>query len=609
MIGIGVSRFFWGINAYAHGDVAVARLRAEPAAVAPPSVPDGLFAGVIAALRAGGLPAADGWRLPPAATAVDLARVLVDGVLRQVGAPASGTVRLRPGAAHPWDVAVALENPATAEAAFLLAVGLVRAVAGGAPTAAVGASVARRLEALERSWRFWRPDVDRAEIIDACRRLKIRWKRLSYYPECIQLGEGRRHKRMLTSITGDTSHLSAQIATDKSMTNLRLAQQGVPVPRHRIVETAGKAARACRDLGFPVVVKPRDGRWNRGVAVVFFPEDVADAFAAARGAGVRGGVVVESYVHGREYRILVAAGAVCGAHERIAPAVTGDGRSTVQALIDRHNADPALVSPADAWSGPIMVLPLVERCLRWQGLDLAQIPAADRRVLVNPLPFRKHGGTYRDASDRIHPENADLAVRVARLVDLDIAGIDIRLADIERPWPEGQAGVCEVNAGPGIDNIAVAGRKRGIDVPGRLIDLVHPPAVRRPMPFILLADDAGAPDRSAALAAALGRRFGWNVAAADRAGVRIAARLLPAPASSGPRWAVERMLEEPETDAAILAYPASALLEHGVGHDRIDVAVLGDGPHADRLGRLLEDAGTRLLPADAGVDAIADLVA
>jgi len=234
------------------------------------------------------------------------------------------------------------------------------------------------------------------------------------------------------------------------------------------------------------------------------------------------------------------------------------------------------------------------------------VPAAGRRVLLNPLPFRKYGGTYRDVSDAVHPENAALAVRIARLLELDIAGIDIRMADIARPWSEGPAGVCEVNAGPGIDNIAVTGRKRGIDIPGRLIDRIHPPERRRPLPFVLFAtapgDEGPALARAGELAAAMAARFGWAAAVADPSGVTLAGGRLRTPREHGARWAVQLILESPEADAAILVMPQNLLATHGVGHDRIDAALLADGPWRAPLGAVLAGAGTRLLPfaADPG---------
>ncbi|WP_374447020.1 hypothetical protein [Stella sp.] len=599
-------RFLWGLNVFADQPVAVARLASGPETRTPPPVPIELAGRVAAHLARQAL------AMPAADDVVSLVRGIADAALARCGAPDSRGVRLRPAMAGPWDVVVPLDHSDTAEAALRMAAGLVAAAGGAADGDAIDAALAARLSALARGWTGWRPDVEQGEIIATCRRLGVRWKRLSYYPDCIQLGEGRRQKRLLTTVTGETGHIAVRISNDKSLTNLRLAQQGVPVPRHRIVQTPAEAERAAAEHGYPAVVKPRDGRWNQGVAVVYADDQVAEAFAAAQDKG-GGGVVVEKWIAGREFRILVAADGVCGVHEREAPSVLGDGRATVAELIRRANADPAQVDPADAWSGPIVLLPIVERCLAWQGLGLDRVPEAGRRVLVNPLPFRKYGGTYRDVSDAVHPENATLAVRIARLLELDIAGIDIRLADIARPWTEGPAGVCEVNAGPGIDNIAVTGRKRGVDVPGRMIDRIHPPERRRPLPFVLYAvapgDEGPARARAGELAAALEARFGWTVAVADPAGVALAGGRLRIPREHGARWAVELILESPEADAAVLVMPQSLLVAHGIGHDRIDVALLADSPWRTRLAEVLESAGTRVLPFRSEVPEVLEALA
>ncbi|BBK36007.1 hypothetical protein STAQ_10850 [Allostella sp. ATCC 35155] len=594
-------RFAWGLNGFAEHPAAIARLACRPALRAPPPVSAREAARIAAHLgRAGLAPVL-------ADNLVGLVAGIADAVLARVGAPTASTARARAAAVGPWDIVVPLHHAETVEEALRLAAGL--AAAAAADPQEVDRAIARRLAAIERGWSLWRPDVERAEVIAACERRGVRWRRLSYYPDCIQLGEGRRQKRLYATVSGDTGYIAIRIANDKSLTHLRLAQQGVPVPRHRIVQTADEAARAAREYGFPIVIKPRDGKWNRGVAIVYAPEEVVEAFADARGSG-GGGVVVESWLPGREFRILVAAGAVCGAHEREPPTVVGDGVSSVAALIEQANADPARTDPPDAWSGPIAFLPLVERCLAWQGLSLDGVPEAGRRVLVNPLPFRKYGATYRDVSDAVHPANAALAVRIARLLELDIAGIDIRLPDIRRPWTEGPAGVCEVNGGPGIDNIAVTGRKRGVDISGRMIDRIFPAELRRPLPFVLYAvtadQEAAALARAAQLAGEMRTRLGWSVALGDRSGVTIAGNRLHPVREHGMRGWVQLIVESPEADAAILVMPQEVLVAHGLGHDRIDVATVADGPWRQLLAGILAEAGTRIVPFDDPIGPVLD---
>ncbi|BBK30803.1 D-alanine-D-alanine ligase-like ATP-grasp enzyme [Stella humosa] len=607
LVAIGAIRHFRGINAYADRDVVVARLRGR--LPGDPPAADAALAGRTAeALRAAGT-AIDAATLPAAGTGVDLIRAVAGRLLAEHGLATADALALRPAAAvDPWEVVIPLEHGPSTEEILRLATDLVAWLAVRPADDALHGRVAAQLSAIAGMVAGWRPDLDQAEIIGACRRLGVRWRRLASFPDCIQLGEGRRQRRLLTAITGETGFIAVRMASDKTLANRHLAEQGVPVPRHRVVASADEAGRAAAAFGLPVVVKPRDGRWNRGVSVVFIGDEIPDAFAAAQGRGTGGGIIVEKYVPGREYRILVAAGAVCAVYERVAPVVVGDGRATVAALIAAANADPARLAPADAWSGPIVVQPAVERCLAWQGLGLDRVPAAGRTVLVNPLPFRKHGGTYRDTSDGVHPENAALAVRIARLMGLEIAGIDIRMADIGQPWQDGPAGVCEVNAGPGLDNIAVTGRLRGVDVPGRLVDRILPPARRGPLPFILFATTGpvspAMAGRAGRLAAALGQRHGWTVALAGPDELHVGTDRLRVPPRSGAAWAVDRILEHPEADAALLVMPKDHLIGHGIGHDRIDLALVEGGPYGGMLGRLLAEAGTRLLPFDADDAAI-----
>jgi len=618
VIVVGGIRMLWGLNVYAEDSVAVATF-----ALAPSAADAG--AGVRAPLGAGRPPpatAAAARRLAAELEALDLAigtvapaalpdlaedglvallRLALAAILDGIGAPGPDRVRCRAAVGpRPWDAWMPLEHAPTARGAFELAAAIVRrAAAPGSAEASGGERLAAAQAALAEGWRRWAVDLDRRPVLVACRRHGLRWRRPSYAPHSVQLGEGRHQRLLMATVTDSTGFIAAQIAQDKMATNHRLHLQGLPVARQRLARGLADAERAAEAFGLPVVVKPRDGRWNRGVSVVWFREDLA---AALEEAGGDRGVLVESHLPGAEYRILVAAGRMIAAHRRDPPAVTGDGRRTVAALIEHANGDPRQVAPEGALGGPIRVTRLTEPCLRAQGLALDAVPAAGRRVPLCPLPFRKYGGHYRDVSDGVHPDNAALAVEAARVMGLDIAGIDLRTADIARPWRAGPGGICEVNAGPGLDTIAEAGEARGLDVAVRLIDAIWPPATRIAMPFVLLSalDDLEGAGR--ATADALARARGWMVGLALPGRFERPGYVAAIDPDNGPQGAVEALAECPSLDAAVVAFPLVQLYRGGIGRDRVDVAVIGEavGPpltpgHGAHLRHLLAAAGARVV--------------
>lgn len=264
----------------------------------------------------------------------------------------------------------------------------------------------------------------------------------------VQLGHGTAQRRIWTAETDQTSAIAEEIASDKDLTKSLLSSCGVPVPQGRVVNSAQEAWEAAEDLGLPVALKPDDGNHGRGVSLDLNNQhDIEAAFLLAQRKG-GGSVIVEKFIAGNEHRLLVVGKRVVAAARGESAWVTGDGQSNIIELVDSQiNIDPRRGTTEDAplnsvspENGAEIILEL-ER----QGFTAHSVPAKDEKVLI-----QRNGNVAFDVSDNIHPSVAAAATLAARVVGLDIAGVDMVLEDISRPLAEQGGAVIEVNASPGL---------------------------------------------------------------------------------------------------------------------------------------------------------------
>lgn len=264
----------------------------------------------------------------------------------------------------------------------------------------------------------------------------------------VQLGHGTSQRRIWTAETDQTSAIAEEIASDKDLTKSLLSSCGVPVPQGRVVNSAQEAWEAAEDLGLPVALKPDDGNHGRGVSLDLNNQhDIEAAFLLAQRKG-GGSVIVEKFIAGNEHRLLVVGKRVVAAARGESAWVTGDGQSNIIELVDSQiNIDPRRGTTEDAplnsvspENGAEIILEL-ER----QGFTAHSVPAKDEKVLI-----QRNGNVAFDVSDNIHPSVAAAATLAARVVGLDIAGVDMVLEDISRPLAEQGGAVIEVNASPGL---------------------------------------------------------------------------------------------------------------------------------------------------------------
>ncbi|MDL2355994.1 MAG: cyanophycin synthetase [Pseudomonadota bacterium] len=287
-----------------------------------------------------------------------------------------------------------------------------------------------------------------AHIVEAATERKIPALRLTD-GNLVQLGHGAAQRRIWTAETDRTSAIAESIASDKDLTKSLLAACGIPVPEGSLVRSAEEAWEEAQDIGLPVVVKPYDGNHGRGVSLNLVTEaDVVAAYHLASRKGDSKSVIVERYITGDEHRILVVGKQVVAVAKGESLWVTGDGVATVSALVDSQiNTDPRRGSGEDAplnalapENGAEIILEL-ER----QGMTAWSVPQAGQKVLIQP-----NGNVAYDVTDTIHPSIAFAAALAARVVGLDIAGVDLVCEDIARPLEEQRGAIIEVNASPGL---------------------------------------------------------------------------------------------------------------------------------------------------------------
>ena len=409
-------------------------------------------------------------------------------------------------------------------------------------------------------------------IVDEAVSRDIPWIRLNQH-SLVQLGQGVHAKRIRATMTSATSAIAVDVASDKDLTTRLLGAAGLPVPRQESVRTADQAVTVARRIGFPVVVKPLDGNHGRGVCLNLRDDEaVREAFGVAEGQSRRGTVIVESFVTGKDYRCLIIDGRLAAVAERVPAHVVGDGTSTVQQLVDLTNADPRRGVGHEKVLTRIKVDKGALELLESQGHALASVPDASEQVLLTLTGNMSTGGISIDRTFEAHPENIEIAEEAARMVGLDIAGIDFICPDITEPVRETGGAICEVNAAPGfrMHTHPTIGEPQFISKP--VVDMLFPPGAPSRIPIVAVTGTNGKTTTSRMIShifKGLGRKVGMT----STDGVVIDERLLIRADASGPRSA-RMVLQNPRVDFAVFEVARGGILREGLGYERNDVAVV-----------------------------------
>ncbi len=421
-----------------------------------------------------------------------------------------------------------------------------------------------------------------ASLVKAGKERDIPWIRLNEY-SLIQLGHGRYQKRIQATITSETHYISVELASDKEATNQILADLGLPVPQQRLVYDRRNAVRAAERIGYPVVVKPLNANHGRGISVELEDADtVADAFDLAKdnNRGSRG-VIVESFITGLDHRMLVVNGNLVAVSKRVPGHVVGDGKQTIEQLVEEVNSDPRRgVGHEKVLTRLELDAKAIEH-LDELGYTRDTVPPAGEVVFLRSTANLSTGGTAVDVTDIVHPDNRDMAERAVMAIGLDVGGVDFLSADISRSYKENGAAICEINAAPGFRMHVSPSEGKPRDVAGAVMEMLFPKEAPSRIPIISITGTNGK-TTTARMVAHIYKLSGNTVGLATTDGVYIDGNLTVKGDLTGPA-AAQMVLRDPTVDAAVLETARGGLLRRGMGYERCDTgAVLNIA--ADHLG-------------------------
>jgi cyanophycin synthetase len=416
-------------------------------------------------------------------------------------------------------------------------------------------------------------------IVDAAVERGIPFRRLTD-GSLVQFGWGSQQRRIQAAEVDSTSAIAESIAQDKDLTKQLLHAAGVPVPMGRPAQTPDEAWAIALEIGLPVVVKPQDGNQGKGVTVNITEHTAFDsAYATAERYGV---VMVEKFLPGHDYRLLVVGKKLIAAARREPPLVVGDGKHTVRQLVDLVNADPRRGTGHATSLTKIRFDDIAIGRLHAQDLEPESVPPKGRRVILRNNANLSTGGSATDVTDDVHPEVAARVIEAAQMVGLDICGVDVVCESVLRPLEEQNGGIVEVNAAPGLRMHISPSYGKGRDVGNAVIDHMFPDGTSGRVPVVAVTGTNGK-TTTVRLTAHLLKAHGLRVGMTNTDGVYVNGRQTDSGDCSGPRSA-RNVLMHPDVDAAVFETARGGLLREGLAFDRCQVAIVTNLGAGDHLG-------------------------
>ena len=419
-------------------------------------------------------------------------------------------------------------------------------------------------------------------IIKEAEARKIPWMWLSARA-MLQLGYGARQKRIQATLSNKTSILAVELACDKEGTKTILGNAGVPVPKGTVIEYLDELEQAISDVGgFPIVIKPLDGNHGRGISINVNSDSEAEtAYDLATKASKTRSIIVEQYYQGNDHRVLVINGKVVAVAERVPAHVIGDGKSTVKKLIEITNQDPRRGNGHDNVLTKITVDPTSEQVLSKQGYALDSVLPNQQLAYLRATANLSTGGVAIDRTDEIHPENVWLAQRVAKIIGLDIAGIDIVTKDISKPLKETKGVIVEVNAAPGFRMHASPSKGLPRNVGASVLEMLFPERTPSRIPIVAITGTNGK-TTTTRLTAHIYRQTGKIVGFTATDGIYIQEYLVEQGDNTGP-YSAGAILRDPTVEVAVLETARGGMLRSGLAFDSCDIGVVLNVA-ADHLG-------------------------
>jgi cyanophycin synthetase len=398
----------------------------------------------------------------------------------------------------------------------------------------------------------------------------IPWIRLNNQ-SLVQLGYGKNQVRFRATMTEKTSCIAVDIASNKEETKRLLQEQAIPVAKGITISSTEGVDEAIRRVGFPLVFKPLDGNHGRGISInIKNREDAVEAYEFA--AKISRKVIVERYVTGYDFRVLVIDNKMVAAALRDPAHVKGDGTSTVQQLIDIENTDPRRGYGHEN----VLTLITVDRdtldLLEKKGYTLDTVPAVGEKVFVKSTANLSTGGTSVDVTDHVHPQNIFICERISKIIGLDICGIDIMAENLTEPLTENGGVVLEVNAAPGFRMHIAPSEGLPRNVAGHVIDMLYPQGKSSRIPIIAVTGTNGK-TTTTRLIAHIVKNNGHRVGFTTSDGIYVQNNMMLKGDTTGP-VSSEFILKDPTVDFAVLETARGGILRSGLGFGFCDIGVV-----------------------------------